>query len=65
MSYGSFGPCPHCQAPLAFLEGVAGSRIDPACPRCRKTVRVTRATFLMADHSRPGPVLKRPPAKEA
>ena len=51
--HASFGPCPHCQAPLSYLEGVAGSTTDPRCPRCHKAVPVTRATFLMADHSRP------------
>ena len=64
MAYASFGPCPHCQAPLSFLEGVAGSRIDPPCPRCHKIVTVTRATFLMPDHSRPGPRPKRPASAE-
>jgi hypothetical protein len=51
--HASFGPCPHCKARLSYLEGVAGSRMDPECPRCHKVVSVTRATFLMADHSRP------------
>jgi hypothetical protein len=58
MSYGWFGPCPHCHAPLSYLEGVAGSRINPPCPRCHKIVTVTRATFLMADHSRASLVRK-------
>ncbi len=52
MTYAWFGPCPHCQAPLSYLEGAAGSKMDPQCPCCRKVVTVTRATFLMADHSR-------------
>ena len=51
--YASFAPCPHCQTPLSCLEGVAGSKMDPQCPRCHKVVTVKRATFLMADHSRP------------
>ena len=51
--HASFGPCPHCQAPLSYLEGVAGSKMEPQCPRCHKLVPVTRAAFLMADHSRP------------
>lgn len=50
-----FGPCPHCTARLSYLEGVSGSSMTPKCPRCGKTVSVTRATFLMADHSRPAP----------
>ena len=48
-----FAPCPHCRTPLSFLEGAAGSSMIPKCPRCRKDVTVSRATFLMADHSRP------------
>jgi hypothetical protein len=58
MSHGWFGPCPHCQAPLSYLEGVAGSQMNPQCPRCHKIVTVTRATFLMADHSRPASARK-------
>ena len=53
MSYAWFGPCPHCNAPLSYLEGAAGSTMTPECPRCRAVVAVQRATFLMADHSRP------------
>ena len=49
----SFAPCPHCGAALSYLEGAAGSKMDPPCPCCRKLVTVARATFLMADHSRP------------
>jgi phage FluMu protein Com len=48
-----FGPCPHCNAPLSYLEGVSGSTMNPECPRCHAVVSVVRATFLMADHSRP------------
>jgi phage FluMu protein Com len=53
MAHASFSPCPHCNAPLVYLEGAAGSSMSPKCPRCRAEVRVSRATFLMADHSRP------------
>ena len=53
MSYGWFGPCPHCNAPLSYLEGASGSKTNPECPRCHKIVTVQRATFLMADYSRP------------
>jgi len=48
-----FGPCPHCNASLSYLEGVAGSSMSPLCPRCKSVVTVSRATFLMADNSRP------------
>ncbi|HZP42142.1 MAG TPA: hypothetical protein VFD84_11630 [Candidatus Binatia bacterium] len=48
-----FGPCPHCQGPLSYLEGVAGSTLSPSCPFCHAPVTVSRATFLMRDHSRP------------
>jgi endogenous inhibitor of DNA gyrase (YacG/DUF329 family) len=64
MSYGSFAPCPHCGAPLSYLEGVAGSQMNPPCPRCHKIVTVTRATFLMADHSRPASAGKTLPRTE-
>ncbi len=60
MSYAWFGPCPHCQAPLSYLEGAAGSKLDPPCPRCHQIVTVARATFLMADHSRPASAPKTP-----
>ena len=60
MAYASFRPCPHCEAPLSFLEGVSGSQMNPACPRCHKIVTVERATFLMADYSRPRPAPKTP-----
>ena len=46
-----FGPCPHCNVALSYLEGVTGSRMDPQCPSCHEPVTVERATFLMADHS--------------
>jgi endogenous inhibitor of DNA gyrase (YacG/DUF329 family) len=61
MATGWYGPCPHCQAPLSYLEGVTGSTMSPRCPRCAATVTVTRATFLMADHSRPAPAPKKTP----
>lgn len=54
-----FGPCPHCRLALSYLEGVTGSVMNPKCPRCKAQVTVTRATFLMADHSRPAPLSKR------
>ena len=50
-----FGPCPHCQSALSYLEGVTGSTLNPICPRCKVAVPVTSATFLMADYSRPVP----------
>ena len=62
-SHARFGPCPHCNTPLSFLEGVAGSQLNPQCPRCHKIVTVTRATFLMADHSRPAAPRKSPPTE--
>jgi len=61
MASARFGPCPHCKTPLSYLEGVSGSTLSPKCPRCHAVVSVTRATFLMADHSRP-PV---PPSDDA
>ena len=60
MAYAKFGPCPHCQTSLSYLEGVSGSQMNPKCPRCQKIVTVARATFLMADHSRSGLAPKRP-----
>jgi len=48
-----FGPCPHCNSALSYLEGVTGSTMKPVCPRCKVPVAVLRATFLMADYSRP------------
>jgi endogenous inhibitor of DNA gyrase (YacG/DUF329 family) len=62
-SHASFAPCPHCHTPLSYLEGVAGSQMNPPCPRCRKAVTVTRATFLMADYSRPPAPRKTPRAE--
>jgi len=53
MAHVRFAPCPHCDAPLSYLEGVSGSTMNPQCPRCHAAVSVVRATFLMADHSRP------------
>jgi len=53
MATGWFGPCPHCKAALSYLEGVTGSTMTPKCPRCHELVTVSRATFLMADHSLP------------
>jgi hypothetical protein len=53
MATGWFGPCPNCGVALAYLEGVTGSTVTPKCPTCHEVVPVTRATFLMADHSRP------------
>jgi hypothetical protein len=50
-----FGPCPHCRIRLSYLQGVTGSTMSPKCPGCRQVVEVTRATFLMADHSGPAP----------
>jgi phage FluMu protein Com len=60
MATGWFGPCPHCNASLSYLEGVSGSTMTPKCPRCHAVVTVSRATFLMADHSRP---TAKPPLK--
>ena len=47
-----FGPCPHCNVSLSYPEGVSGSSMTPHCPTCHAVVTVSRATFLMADHSR-------------
>jgi hypothetical protein len=55
-----FGPCPHCRSRLSYLQGVSGSTMTPKCPSCRRVVEVTKATFLMADHSRPAPDLTPP-----
>jgi hypothetical protein len=35
--------------------------MTPKCPSCRQVVEVPRATFLMADHSRPA--AEAPPPK--
>ena len=59
MASATFSPCPECQAPLAYLVGVSGSHMDPKCPSCRAIVSVSRATLLMADHSRPAPPMIR------
>ena len=56
-----FGPCPHCGTALSYLQGVTGSTMTPTCPACRAQVAVSRATFLMRDHSGPG--LHRRPVK--
>jgi hypothetical protein len=32
--------------------------MTPRCPVCHEVVEVSRATFLMADHSRPAAVSK-------
>lgn len=58
-----FGPCPHCNRRLSYLQGVTGSTMTPKCPGCRQLVEVTRATFLMVDNSRPAP--ESPPVKVA
>ena len=63
MAFARFDPCPHCQAPLSYLEGVAGSQMNPQCPCCHQVVTVARATFLMADHSRPAVGRKAPSAE--
>jgi hypothetical protein len=53
MALARFAPCPHCHTRLSYLEGVSGSTLTPTCPRCHGVVSVRRATFLMADYSRP------------
>ena len=53
-----FGPCPHCNSALSYLEGVTGSTMKPVCPRCKVAISVERATFLMADNSRSTPYPK-------
>jgi hypothetical protein len=63
MATARFGPGPHCSTRLSYLEGVAGSKMNPECPRCRMAITVSRATFLMADHSCPPPTPKAPTAK--
>jgi hypothetical protein len=66
MSSASFAPCPECHIPLAYLVGVSGSTMNPKCPSCRAVITVSRATWLMADHSRPAPANdpKPPPRRE-
>jgi hypothetical protein len=58
MATARFGPCPHCKMALSYLQGVSGSTMTPLCPGCRQPVTVTRATLLMADHSRPATASK-------
>ncbi len=60
MATGRFLPCPHCNGALSYLEGITGSTMTPKCPRCGVPVVVDRATFLMADNSRPSVPVKRP-----
>jgi hypothetical protein len=55
MAYVRFGPCPHCQTRLTYLEDAAGSKLNPHCPACDQVVTVPRATFLMRDRSCPRP----------
>jgi len=62
MSSAWFGPCPHCNIPLAYLKGVTGSRMNPACPKCSAAVTVTGPTFLMVDRSRKTPYPMKAPA---
>jgi hypothetical protein len=52
MASARFGPCPHCNSALSYLEGVPASTMHPVCPRCKVAITVDRATFLMADYSR-------------
>jgi len=42
MAHVRLEPCPHSHAPLSYLEGVAGSKMDPQCPRCHKGVTDAR-----------------------
>ena len=60
MPYAKFAPCPHCHGALSYLENAEGRKMNPLCPRCHEVVTVARPTFLMADHSRPSPIVKRP-----
>jgi len=53
MATTKFASCPHCNAGLSYLAGVPGSTMTPECPRCHVVITVTRATFLMMDHSHP------------
>lgn len=59
MATGKFAPCPHCDRPLSYLEGVTGSTMTPKCPSCGVAIVVDRATFLMTDNSRPSEPSKR------
>lgn len=63
MATARFAPCPHCGRALSYLEGVSGSVMNPKCPRCRQTVVVPCATFLMVDTSRPATVIKPTPPR--
>jgi hypothetical protein len=58
MATARFAPCPHCKTALSYLQGVTGSTMAPVCPHCHERVIVARATFLMADHSRPSTATK-------
>ena len=50
-----FGPCPHLQL-RPFLSGRGDRQYgETRCPRCKVAITVDRATFLMADYSRPVP----------
>jgi hypothetical protein len=53
MASASCAPCPECHSALAYLVGVSGSQMNPKCPCCHAVLTVSRATLLMADHSRP------------
>lgn len=61
MATGWFGPCPHCNGALSYLEGASGSSMSPNCPHCHKAVKVKRSTFLMRDTSGPDPLPTRRP----
>lgn len=67
MSSAWFGPCPHCNIALSYLEGVTGSQMNPSCPRCRTAISVERPTFLQADRSRrtPYPAAKKAPVAKS
>jgi phage FluMu protein Com len=47
----SYGDCPHCKSALAYVEGVSVATLSPRCPRCSKSVIVTRPTKLAADYT--------------
>ena len=61
MATGWFGPCPHCNIPLSYLEGITGSKMNPQCPRCKEIIKVSVATFLMVDNTRPSAPRKSAP----